>query len=549
MFSIRAFTCSLILNKICLSNFQHARLFKYWDRGDSDFLDNFQKMKYFSTRSGSNAVSFEHAVIEGLAPDGGLYIPSEDVKAPEDFLTAWSSLTFQQLAVEIFSLFIPESEVPRGDLETLIENSYSTFRVPDVTPLRPLKADENQYLLELFHGPTYAFKDVALQFVGNLFEYFLTRRNVGKAADATDRDIITVIGATSGDTGSAAIYGLRNKKDVSVFILYPEGRVSPIQEQQMTTVLDDNVHTITVPGTFDDCQDLVKQMFADKEFNDEYHVGAVNSINWARILAQITYYFASYFAMVKAKGPAVKVKYVVPTGNFGDILAGFYAEKLGLPIELAVATNSNDILYRFFKSGAYTKENEVHATLSPAMDILVSSNFERFLWHATRSTVADSNEAAGKLVKQWMDELKTNGSFKVPVEVHKLASATFGAQHTDDQHTKSTIAKVYKEYCPKYVLDPHTAVGVNAAWLEQDADGDKDKIYVTLSTAHPAKFAEAVNDALTGVEGYSFVDDVLPDEFKVMMQAKTKKILAESTEKKEIQKIIIEELLKEQQKV
>ncbi|PRT53635.1 Threonine synthase [Wickerhamiella sorbophila] len=504
-------------------------------------------MKYFSTRSGCDAVSFEHAVIAGLAPDGGLYIPSESIQAPSDFLTAWKDLTFQQLAAEIFSLYIPESEVPRADLEDLIAKSYSTFKVPEVTPVRALNADKNQYLLELFHGPTYAFKDVALQFVGNLFEYFLTRRNVGKAADALDREKITVIGATSGDTGSAAIYGLRNKKDVSVFILYPEGRVSPIQEQQMTTVLDPNVHTITVPGTFDDCQDLVKQMFADKEFNSKYHVGAVNSINWARILAQITYYFASYFQFAKTKGSDVKVKYVVPTGNFGDILAGFYAEKLGLPIELTVATNANDILYRFFKSGAYTKENEVHATLSPAMDIIVSSNFERFLWHAARSTVAKSDTEAGSLVKQWMDELKATGSFRVPSEVHKLASSTFGAQHTNDKTTKTTIAKVYNEYCPNYVLDPHTAVGVNAAWLEQEADADKHKVYVTLSTAHPAKFSEAVNEALVGVKGYSFENDVLPDEFKVMMQAKTKKIKANSSEKAEIQQIVVSELAKEQQ--
>ena len=326
----------------------------------------------------------------GLAPDGGLYLPSEIPKLPSDFLDTWKNMSFNELAFEIMRLYINEREIPNDDLKDLIKRSYSTFRSPEVTPLK--KLDDKLYLLELFHGPTYAFKDVALQFVGNLFEYFLTRRN-SKKGDGEPRDIITVVGATSGDTGSAAIYGLRGKKDVSVFILYPTGRISPIQEEQMTTVEDSNVHTLSVKGTFDDCQDIVKLIFGDKEFNDKYHVGAVNSINWARILAQQTYYFYSFFQLQKqVQG---KVRFVVPSGNFGDILAGYYAYKMGLPADkLIIATNENDILDRFMKSGEYAKQQEVgvKATYSPAMDILISSNFERLLWYLIRDNVTGGDD-------------------------------------------------------------------------------------------------------------------------------------------------------------
>lgn len=499
-------------------------------------------VKYFSTRSSDKTVSFEEAVIEGLAPDGGLYIPTEIPRVTSETLDAWSKLDFAELAVEIFSLFIDTKEIPRADLEKLVKKSYSTFRATEVTPITDL--GPNLSLLELFHGPTYAFKDVALQFVGNLFEYFLVRRNKGLAEDDPKRERITVVGATSGDTGSAAIYGLRNKKDVSVFILYPTGRVSPIQEQQMTTILDGNVHTISVPGTFDDCQDLVKQMFADREFNDKYHVGAVNSINWARILAQITYYFVCYFKIAHC-AQNQRLKFVVPTGNFGDILAGFYARRMGLPIDLVIATNNNDILYRFIHKGDYTKSGDVHSTLSPAMDILVSSNFERFLWHAARDTICGSDAAAGEVVRDWMNELKTKGSFTVPSHVHANARSHFEAHHTTDEDTLNTIKHVYTTLTSKYILDPHSAVAVNAALHKKKEDDSKDSHYVALSTAHPAKFAEAVNKALDGLEGYSFEKDVLPEEFKVMMKSNTKKIMAPSTTKADIKKIIIEELQKE----
>ncbi|ANB14744.1 threonine synthase THR4 [Sugiyamaella lignohabitans] len=508
--------------------------------------------KYFSTRTSKDHLSFEEAVIEGLAPDGGLYIPSEIAKLPEDFLTKWKDLSFAQLATEILSLYISEEEIPRADLEKLAARSYSTFRSDHVTPTVPLNKDKNLWLLELFHGPTYAFKDVALQFVGNLFEYFLVRRNAGKKENAPDRDIITVVGATSGDTGSAAIYGLRNKKDVSVFILYPTGRVSPIQETQMTTVLDSNVHTISVKGTFDDCQDLVKQTFADKEFNEKYHIGAVNSINWARILAQITYYFYSYFTLLKTTDGKVTPRFVVPTGNFGDILAGFYAKRMGLPIDqLVIATNDNDILHRFFQSGDYSKSvgdaaPVVHATLSPAMDILVSSNFERFLWYVARENLASTNEEAGAILNKWMSELKTKGKFHVPENALAAARKEFSSEHTSDKETVETIRNVYNDPASgKYVLDPHTAVAVHAALARIAANSNTSAQYVALSTAHPAKFSEAVNLALQGTDGYSFEADVLPDEFKEMQTKETKKIFADKPDIELLKSIIVDELAKE----
>lgn len=494
----------------------------------------------------------------GLAPDGGLYIPTAIPTLPEDFLTKWANLSFQELAFEILSLYISRQEIPADNLKEIIEKSYSTFRSKDITPTTTLNKDINLHLLELFHGPTYAFKDVALQFVGNLFDFFLTRRNEGKAPTDPSRETITVVGATSGDTGSAAIYGLRNKKNVSVFILFPTGRVSPIQEAQMTSVLDPNIHTISVKGTFDDCQDLVKQVFGDKAFNDKYHVGAVNSINWARILAQITYYFHSFFTLARkieggAQALADKINYIVPTGNFGDILAGFYAKQMGLPInKLTVATNSNDILHRFLQSGVYSKSASaeagpvVHATLSPAMDILVSSNFERYLWYAARTTT-DSNEEAGQLVNQWMTDLKATGKFSVSEKVLATARLQFSSERASDEETTATIKKVYTEISPKYILDPHTSVAVFGALNVIEKTDAADHHHVALSTAHPAKFADAVDLALEGQEGYNFENDVLPQEFKELPGREKKNLFADKPDLELIKSIIVDELKKENQ--
>lgn len=515
-----------------------------------------QSQSYRSTRStGSQSLSFEDVVMTGLAKDGGLFIPSVIPKLPSSFLTEWKDLSFQELAFNIMRLYVANEEIPDEDLKGLIHSSYSTFRANDVTPIKPIDEEKGLYLLELFHGPTYAFKDVALQFVGNLFEYFLKRRNAN-AKTVEERETITVVGATSGDTGSAAIYGLRGKKDVSVFILYPTGRISPIQEEQMATVEDANVHTLSVKGTFDDCQDIVKQIFGDKEFNDKYHVGAVNSINWARILAQMTYYFYSYFQLVKKTGDSSKIRFVVPSGNFGDILAGYYAKQMGLPADkLIIATNENDILDRFMKSGRYeksantSKPAEVKATYSPAMDILISSNFERLLWYLIRDNLSSNDDKkAGEILNGWMEQLKSTGSVVAPESVVNAARVDFCSEKVTDEQTASTIKQTYHNHPEKYVLDPHTSVGVTTSYrfIERDAaNGDSNIKYISLSTAHPAKFAEVVNSALSGVDGYSFEKDVLPAELKALASKEKRLTLIDEASLEKVKATIIEQLANE----
>lgn len=502
---------------------------------------------YRSTRSSSkDTKSFEETIIQGLASDGGLFIPSEIPQVSEETLKQWSQLSFQGLALEIMKLYISSEEIPEADLKVLIERSYSTFRSKDVTPLAKDVTGKNEHLhiLELFHGPTYAFKDVALQFVGNLFEYFLQRAN--KDLPQEQRKRITVVGATSGDTGSAAIYGMRGKKDVSVFILYPTGRISPIQEEQMTTVPDQNVQTLSVKGTFDNCQDIVKAIFGDVEFNKKHNVGAVNSINWARILAQMTYYFYAYFQATN--GSPSKVKFVVPSGNFGDILAGYYAKKMGLPVErLVIATNENDILDRFLKSGVYERSDDVAATLSPAMDILISSNFERLLWYLARDVLASNDDQkAGEILNQWFTQLKTKGKFEVDSAVVKHALVDFDSERVSNAETTSTIKETYanSQNPQHYILDPHTAVGVCATKRQMAKDNDKSIQYISLSTAHPAKFAEAVNEALSSFEGYSFEKDVLPDELKVLSTLEKKLKFVEKADVELVKSAIEEELAK-----
>lgn len=487
---------------------------------------------------------------------------------PNDWASSWRNLSFADLAQEVLSPYISPSEVPSQDLKEILRRSYSTFRTPDITPLITLNEKGNLHLLELFHGPTWAFKDLALQFLGNLFEYFLVRSNKGK--EGRKRTHLTVIGATSGDTGSAAIYGLRGKKDVSVFILHPKGRVSPIQEAQMTTVLDANVHNLAVEGTFDDCQDTVKVLFADKDIQKTHRLAAVNSINWARILAQITYYFHSYFSLLRSpswKTQASRVRFVVPTGNFGDILAGYFAKRMGLPIEkLVVATNENDILDRFWRTGYYEKqavhgeeaegglkedgvkahEEGVRETLSPAMDILVSSNFERLLWFLAyqvlgQGTVVDKRKTAGAKVKGWLGELKTNGGFSVDPTILKAAKADFESERISDKETIATIKHFYSTSTPAvtngtskasnatlhkggYILDPHSAIGVAASLRSIARAPPPDTHHISLATAHPAKFANAVVLALKDEEGFNF-DTVLPEQF-VGLEKKEKRVRA-----------------------
>lgn len=494
-------------------------------------------------------------VLKGLASDGGLFIPEEIPQLPSDWQTRWRDHSFQQLAFEIFSLYISPSEIPSKDLKDIVEKSYSTFRTSDVTPVITLDKSKQLHLLELFHGPTFAFKDVALQFLGNLFEYFLVRRNKDKTV--SQRQHLTVIGATSGDTGSAAIYGLRGKKDVSVFIMHPKGKVSPVQEAQMTTVLDPNVHNLAINGTFDDCQDFVKALFADPDINSTHSLAAVNSINWARILAQITYYFASYFTLVRSlpEGPIPPARFVVPTGNFGDILAGYFAKRMGLPIEkLVIATNENDILHRFWESGHYEKQpvhgreaqtgipadgakahsEGVKETLAPAMDILVSSNFERLLWFlsyqsTTSESVTQNRKHAGDKVKTWLAELRTDGGFGVEPEILALARRDFASHRVSNDETIDAIRDAYLHmraprqmssgdaktsgtmHGDQYILDPHSAIGVAAALRSLGGDG-RGKHHVALATAHPAKFSNAVEMALKDQPGFDF-ETLLPEQF------------------------------------
>jgi threonine synthase len=468
-------------------------------------------MLYQSTRGGSKGVCFEEAVLQGLCPDGGLYVPEEIPSLGS--LEGLEKLTFQELALHIFSLFIPAEEIPRDELVGLISASYATFADPKVVAPVVEVAGCPERVLELWHGPTLAFKDVALQFLGNLFAYFLERKNRA-VPEGGERKRITVVGATSGDTGSAAIYGLRSKPDVSVFILHPRGRVSPVQAMQMTTVTDANVHNISIEGNFDDCQGIVKSLFADRAWAEARGLAAVNSINWARILAQTTYYVHAYLHAGLAPGQGAR--FVVPTGNFGDVLAGYYAREMGLPITLVVATNENDIMDRFIRTGRYSPR-EIHASHSPAMDISVSSNFERFAWHVARTTVGGDAERASALIAGWWGDLKSQGAFEVAEGVRAAAAKILGSGRASDSETLQTIREVYdasEAAGSAYILDPHTAVGVAVARKEPSAAGDAQDI--CLATANPAKFEEAVDEALAGAKGWGGMRELRPEGIRAL---------------------------------
>ncbi len=423
-------------------------------------------MRYISTRGGVEPLSFSQAVMMGLATDGGLLLPVFFPQVAKKQLESWAHLDFKALAVEVMLPYVGE-DLSRKELVELVDSSYSTFTHPEVTPLVEV---DGQHILELFHGPTAAFKDVALQFLGNLFELLLERGD-GR---------LNILGATSGDTGSAAIYGVRGQERIDIFIMHPRGRVSPIQERQMTTVLDANVHNIAIEGTFDDGQSIVKELFNDLQFKKDYQLGAVNSINWARILAQVVYYFYAWGRLSKGD-PTYKVTFSVPTGNFGDIFAGYVAHRMGLPIErLILATNRNDILSRFVASGVYETDT-VRPTISPSMDIQISSNFERYLYY-----LMDEDAEA---VRQLMSQMSTDGKLSVPEAKRKVVAEIFQAAAVNEEQTQQQIQETYAS--SGYILDPHTAVGVKAAAGSAGV--------VCLATAHPAKFGAAVKDAI-GIE-------------------------------------------------
>ncbi len=418
-------------------------------------------MNYISTRGGVSGIGFSDAVMMGLATDGGLLLPEGIPQLKRDTLEKWRHLPYQELAFEVMKLFA--TDITEEDLKKIIEKSYSTFSHPEVVPL--VKAGK-VYILELFYGPTLAFKDVALQFLGNLFEYLLEKKGTS----------MNILGATSGDTGSAAIHGIKGKKNMSIFILHPHKRVSPIQELQMTTVEDKNVFNLAIEGTFDDCQGIVKKIFNDLEFKERYRLGAVNSINWARVLAQVVYYV---WAALKFEGP---IRVCVPTGNFGNIFAGYIAKRMTRLIDrLILATNENDILHRFVSKGDYSL-GKVIPTISPSMDIQVASNFERYLYYLYGEDPVR--------VRKAMEEFAKTGKLSFSKEELERVSKDFISGSATQEETLNTIKEFYRE--TGYILDPHTAVGVKVA-LELYSE---EYPTVCLATAHPAKFPDAVETAI-----------------------------------------------------
>ena len=415
-------------------------------------------MKYVSTRGSAPVLGFSDVVLAGLATDGGLYVPESWPTLP-----TIPSGTYAELAAYIFSPFI-KGDIDNDTMLRLSRDAYATFRHPDVVPIVDL--EPGHQVMELFHGPTLAFKDVALQLLGRLFDHILTARN----------EKVTIVGATSGDTGSAAIDGVKNCSNIDIVILYPAGRVSDVQRRQMTTVDSPNVRTVAIEGTFDDCQDLVKAMFNHAEFREAQNLSAVNSINWARVMAQVVYYFE---ATRRINGP---IDITVPTGNFGNVLSGWIAKNMGAPIRhLVVASNQNDILTRFFESHSMTVTG-VHPTLSPSMDIQVSSNFERLLF--------EMNNRDGAMTAQQLGRFRDRGGLAIEHDQYEQWIApTFRAARASDHDTLATIRSVYES--TGMLIDPHTAVGVKAA-----RDFAEDGVpMLTMATAHPAKFPDAVERA------------------------------------------------------
>ncbi len=423
-------------------------------------------MDYISTRGSAPALDFAGATLAGLASDGGLYVPRQWPRFTADEIAAMAGLPYAELAARVMQPFVGDSLTPERLLE-LTTQAYGRFAHAAVTPLKQL--DEQQWLLELFHGPTLAFKDVALQLLGLLFEEFLGRGG----------DPLTIVGATSGDTGSAAIDAVAGRARVEIFMLHPKGRVSEVQRRQMTTVLAPNVHNIAIEGTFDDAQAMVKRMFNDAAMTDRFAIGAVNSINWARLMAQVVYYFA---AGLQLGAPHRKVAFSVPTGNFGDVFAGYVAAQMGLPIErLIVATNVNDILHRALTSGDYSA-GTVTPTAAPSMDIQVSSNFERLLF--------DLGGRDGPALAAQMAGFEATKAMQLTNAQREGAAALFSSARADADAMARALRWAWDQ--TGELLDPHTAIGLHAA---QQAGIDPAVPVVTLATAHPAKFGDAVERA------------------------------------------------------
>jgi len=426
-------------------------------------------VKYISTRGKAPALDFDDALLAGLARDGGLYLPESWPQFSPDDIRAMRGLSYAGVATKVMAPFVAGC-LTEAELAALVTESYAGFSHPAVAPLKQI--GPNSWVMELFHGPTLAFKDYALQLVGRLFDHVLNKK--GRR--------VMIVGATSGDTGSAAIEACRDRRAVDIVILHPKGRVSEVQRRQMTTVLSDNVRNLAVDGTFDDCQDLVKALFNDHGFRDELNLSAVNSINWARVMAQIAYYFVAGVAL---GAPDVKLAFAVPTGNFGNVFAGWAAARMGLPIErLVVGSNRNDILTRFFETGVMTAEGVV-PTLSPSMDIQVSSNFERLLWEAL--------DRDGAAVDRLMGEFRGGGRMTLPQGAWRQMREQFEGHRFDDAATLATMREL--RATTGELVDPHSAVGIAAGAKAHLAP---DIRLVALATAHPAKFPDAVERA-TGI--------------------------------------------------
>jgi len=445
-------------------------------------------MKYISTRNNSKEYNFGEVFLKGLADDGGLYVPKSLKKYSKEELLELNNLNYNELSTEIINLFSSDF-ISREELSSLINKSYSVFREKEVVKISNLGELK---LLELFHGPTLAFKDVAMQFIGNLYEYYLSKN---------DKKINIVV-ATSGDTGAAAIDAIKGKSNLNIFVLHPNNKISTVQRKIMTTVEEKNVFNIAIDGNFDDCQNIVKQMFSDLDFSKSINMSGVNSINWARIISQTVYYFYSYFKLDKKT-----VSFSVPTGNFGDVFAGYLAKKMGLPIDkLIVATNENDILHRAISKGDYISR-EVKETSSPSMDIQLASNFERLIYYINNS---NSEITAGIMKK-----IKQN-SYQIEKKNLDVIKKDFLSESCNELETLDIIKKNYEEN--NIILDPHTAVGVGAANKLSFND------CVVLSTAHPCKFPDATNNAINKHEK-------LPEELRYVLDKDEKfHVLKNNTE-------------------
>ena len=429
-------------------------------------------MNYISTRGKTTPMQFSDVLLMGLAPDGGLMLPEEYPQIDEVTLTQWRTLSYPELAFEIMQLFA--TDIPKDDLKTLIDKTYTVqaFGNPDITPVRTLK--DGIKIIELSNGPTLAFKDIAMQFLGNAFEYVLKKKN----------ERLTIIGATSGDTGSAAEYALRGKDNIEVFMMSPHGKMSEFQRAQMYSLDDKNIHNIAIKGMFDDCQDIVKALQQDAEFKAKYSLGTVNSINWGRILAQIVYYFKGYFASTTDNSE--KVSFCVPSGNFGNICAGHIAREMGLPIErLIVATNENDVLHDFFTTGKYSPRtaDKTYVTSSPSMDISKASNFERFVY-----LLAEKN--GEKIHTLWQDVNAGKGFDMSDLMPNINGKYGFASGKSTHANRIATIKQVYAE--DNQLIDPHTADGIKVA-REVRKEGE---VIVCAETALPAKFAETITEAV-----------------------------------------------------